>query len=167
MLSNRKSKNVLVSHFVENALNTNNNKEQSDTPSRMRKKKLRRRAMVFTNSGIPLLTNNNNKESINDSINGRDHNMLDNQLAENQIDSISSTVGSTADNLMNESILAGSNVVGAGMETSETQSTFHDSILGNSNLSFLEILQSLQNESGSVSSSLCMYIYSRFGKHVS
>ena len=71
VLSNRKSKNVRVSDFVENALNRNNSKEQNDTPSRMRKKKLRRRAMVFTNSGIPLLTNNNNKESINDSTNGR------------------------------------------------------------------------------------------------
>ena len=119
MFSNRKSKNVLVSDFVENALNRNNSKEQNDTPSRMRKKKLRRRAMVFTNSGIPLLTNNNNKEFINDSINGRDH-MLDSELAENQIDSISSTVGSTADNLMNGSIVAENNVVGAGMKTSET-----------------------------------------------
>ena len=143
-----------MSDFVENALNRNNSKEQNDTPSHMRKKMLRRRAMVFTNSGIPLLTNNNNKESINDSTNDRDHNMLDNELAENQIDTISSTVGSTADNFMNGSIVAGSNVVGAGMKTSETQSTFHDSILGNSDLSLLEILQSLQNESGSVSEPL-------------
>ena len=147
VLSNRKSKNVLVSDFVENALNRNNSKEQNDTPSRTRKKTLRRRAMIFTNSGIPLLTNNNNRESINDSINGKDHNMLDNELAENQIDSISSTVGSTADNLLNGSIVAE-------MKTSETQSTFHDSILGNSDLSLLEILQSLQNESGSVSEAL-------------
>ena len=72
----RKSKNVLVSDFVENALKRNNSKEQNDTLSRMRKKKLRRRAMVFTNPGIPLLTNNNNKESINDSINDKDQNML-------------------------------------------------------------------------------------------
>ena len=39
-LSNRKSKNVLLSDFVENALNRNNSKEQNDTPSRMRKKTL-------------------------------------------------------------------------------------------------------------------------------
>ena len=64
------------------------------------------------------------------------------------------TVGSTADNLMNGSIVVGSNVVGAGMKASETQSTFHDCILGNSDLSLSEILQSLQNESGSVSEAL-------------
>ena len=42
-------------------------------------------------------------------------------------------------------------MVGKGKETSEAQSSFNDSVLQNTDLSLLEILQSLQNESGSVS----------------
>ena len=42
-------------------------------------------------------------------------------------------------------------MVGKGKETSEAQSYFNNSLLQNSDLSLLEILQSLQNESGSVS----------------
>ena len=42
-------------------------------------------------------------------------------------------------------------MVGKGKETSEAQSSFNDSVLQNSDLSLLGILQSLQNESGSVS----------------
>ena len=42
-------------------------------------------------------------------------------------------------------------MVGKGKENSEAQSSFNDSVLQNYNLSLLETLQSLQNESGSVS----------------
>ena len=42
-------------------------------------------------------------------------------------------------------------MVGKGKETSEAQSYFNNSVFQNSDLSLLEILQSLQNESGSVS----------------
>ena len=42
-------------------------------------------------------------------------------------------------------------MVGKGKETLEAQSSFNDSVLQNTDLSLLEILQSLQNESGSVS----------------
>ena len=42
-------------------------------------------------------------------------------------------------------------MVGKGKETSEAQSYFNNDLFQNSDLSLLEILQSLQNESGSVS----------------
>ena len=42
-------------------------------------------------------------------------------------------------------------MVGKGKETSEAQSSFNDSVLQNSDLSLLKILQSLQSESRRVS----------------
>ena len=44
--------------------------------------------------------------------------------------------------------------LGKGKETSESESSFNDSVLQNSDLSLLEILQSLQNKNGSVSEAL-------------
>ena len=41
-------------------------------------------------------------------------------------------------------------IVGKVKETSETQSSFNDCVLQNSDLSLMEIIQSLHNEIGSV-----------------
>ena len=117
--------------------------------SKKRNKRLRRRATEFTNSGIPLLNDSNDKPSSSLCINERNQ-LLDNELRENQTACISSTVDSLVD-LDNGSSKTRDEMVGKGKETSEPQSPFNDGVLQNSDLSLLEILQCLQNESGSVS----------------
>ena len=85
-----------MSHYLENALNKTKANETSETISKKRKKKLRRRAMEFTNSGIPLLNDSNDKNFSSLSINERNR-LLDNELRENQSACISSTIGSLVD----------------------------------------------------------------------
>ena len=72
--------------------------------------------------------------------------LLDNKLRENQSAFISSTVDSLVD-LDNGSSMERDEMFGKGKETSEAQSSFNDSVLQNTDLSLLEILQSLQSES--------------------
>ena len=145
----RRSNNLLLSDYIENALNKTKANETSETISKKRNKKLRRRAMEFTNSGIPLLNDSNDKNFSSLSINERNQ-LLDNELRENQSACISSTIGSLVD-LDHGSSKERDEMVGKGKETSEAQSYFNNSLFQNSDLSLLEILQSLQNESGSVS----------------
>ena len=83
------------------------------------------------------------------SINERNQ-FLDNELGENKSACISSTVDSLVD-LDNGSNMKRDEMVGKGKKTSEVQSSFNDSVLQNTDLSLLIILQSLQNGSGSVS----------------
>ena len=85
-----------MSHYLENALNKTKANETSETISKKRKKKLRRRAMEFTNSGIPLLNDSNDKNFSSLSINERNQ-LLDNELRENQSACIFSTIGSLVD----------------------------------------------------------------------
>ena len=62
-------------------------------------------------------------------------------------------ISSIVDNLVdldNGSSKASDETVGKGKETLEAQCSFNDSVLQNSDLSLLEILQSLQSKSGSV-----------------
>ena len=92
----------------------------------------------FTNSGIPLLIDSNDKNSSSLSINEKNH-LLDIELGQNKSSCISATVNSLVD-LDNGSSMERSEMVGKGKET---QSSFNDSILQNTDLSLLEILQSL------------------------
>ena len=138
-----------MSDDIENALNKTKANETSETISKKRNNKLRRRAMGFTNSCIPLLNDSNDKHSSSLSINERNQ-LLDNELRENQSACISSTVDSLVD-LDNGSSKEGDEMVGKGKENSEAQSSFNDTVLQNFDLSLLEILQSLQNEIGRVS----------------
>ena len=126
--------------------------KKSDRISKKRNKKLRIRAMEFTNSGIPLLNDRNDKHSSSLSLNERNQ-FLDNEIGENQSACISSTADSLVD-LDNGSSKERDELVGKGKETSETQSSLSDSVLQNSDLSLLEIFQSLQNERGSLSETL-------------
>ena len=57
--------------------------KKSDRISKKRNKKLRIRAMEFTNSGIPLLNDRNDKHSSSLSLNERNQ-FLDNEIGENQ-----------------------------------------------------------------------------------
>ena len=75
----RRSNNLLLSDNIENALNKTKANETSETISKKRNNKLRRRAMGFTNSCIPLLNDSNDKHSSSLSINER------NQLLGNEI----------------------------------------------------------------------------------
>ena len=105
--------------------------------------------MEFTNSGISLLHDSNNKHSSSLSWNQRNQ-LLGNELGKNQPACVSSTKGRLVV-LDNVSSKERDEMVGKVEETSEAQSSFNNSVLQNSDLSLLEILQSLQNESGSVS----------------
>ena len=134
-----------MSDCRENALNKTKGDETNETISDNRNKKLRRRAMEFTNSGIPLLNDSNDKHSSSLSINERNQ-LLDNELKENKSACVSSRVDSLVD-LDNGSSMERDEMVGKGKETSEAQSSFNDSVLQNTDLSLLEILQSLQSES--------------------
>ena len=78
----RRSNNLLLSDYIENALNKTKANETSETISKKRNKKLRRRAMEFTNSGIPLLNDSNNKHSSSLSINEKNQ-LLDNEGRQN------------------------------------------------------------------------------------
>ena len=75
----RRDNNPLMSDYIENALNKTKGNETNETISKKRNKKLRRSAMEFTNSGIPLLNNSNDKHSSSLSINERNQ-LLDNKL---------------------------------------------------------------------------------------
>ena len=75
----RRSNNLLMSDYRENALNKTKANGTNETISKKRNKKLRRRAMEFTNSGIPLLNDSNDKHSSSLSINEK------NQLLGNEI----------------------------------------------------------------------------------
>ena len=145
----RRSNNLLLSDNIENALNKTKANETSETISKKRNNKLRRRAMEFTNSCIPLLNDSNDKHSSSLSINEKNQ-LLDNEVRQNQSACISSALDSLVD-LDNGSSKERDEMVGKGKETSEAQSYFNNSLFQNSDLSLLEILQSLQNESGSVS----------------
>ena len=68
-----------MSDYKENALNKTKANETSETISKKRSKKLRRRAMEVTKSGIPLLNDSNDKHSSSLSINEK------NQLLGNEI----------------------------------------------------------------------------------
>ena len=145
----RRDNNPLLSSYIENALNKTKSNETNKTVSKKRKEKLRRRAMEFTNSGIPLLNDSNDKHSSSLSINERNQ-LLDFELGENQSACISSTVHSLVD-FDNGSSMERDEMVGKRKETLEAQSSFNDSVLQNTDLSLLRILQSQQHESESVS----------------
>ena len=138
-----------MSDYKENALNKTKANETSETISKKRSKKLRRRAMEVTKSGIALLNDSNDKHSSSLYINERNQ-RLDSELRENQSACISSTVDSLVD-LDNGSSKERDEMIRKGKETSEAQSSFNDTVLQNFDLPLLEILQSLQNLSGSVS----------------
>ena len=104
-----------MSDYIENALSETKGNETNDTLSKKRNKKLRRKAMEFTNSGIPLLNDSNNKHSNSLSVNQRNQ-LLDNELGENQSACICSTV-----DLDNGSSIERDEMVGKGKETSEAQ----------------------------------------------
>ena len=135
----RRSNNPLLSDYIEHALIKIKGNETNETISKKRRKKLRRRAMEFTNSGIPLLIDSNDKNSSSLSINERNH-LLDIELGQNKSSCISATVNSLVDLDNNGSSMERGEMVGKGKET---QSSFNDSILQNTDLSLLEILQSL------------------------
>ena len=82
--------------------------------------------MGFTNSGIPLLYDSNDKHSSSLFINERNQ-LLDNELGENQSACISCTADSLVD-LDNGSSMERDEMVGKGKETSEAQSSFNDSV---------------------------------------
>ena len=145
----RRSNNLLVSDYIENALNKTKANGTSETISKKRSKKLRRRAMEVTKSGIALLNDSNDKHSSSLYINERNQ-RLDSELRENQSACISLTVDSLVD-LDNSSSKERDEMIRKGKETSEAQSSFNDTVLQNFDLPLLEILQSLQNLSGSVS----------------
>ena len=145
----RRGNNPLLSDYIENALNKSKGNETNETISKKRNKKLRRRAMEFKNSGVPLLDDSNDKHSNSLSIIEKNQ-LLDNELGENQPACMSSTIDSLVD-LDNGSSMERNEMVGKGKETSEAQSSFNDNVFQNTDLSLFEVLQSLQNESGSVS----------------
>ena len=115
----RRDNNPLLSDYIENALSKTKGNETNDTLSKKRNKKLRRKAMEFTNSGIPQLNDSNNKHSSSLSINERNQ-LLDNELGENQSACICSTVDSLVD-LDNGSSVERDEMVGKGKETSAAQ----------------------------------------------
>ena len=136
--------NPLLSNYIENALNRTENNKTNPLDSNMKKKKLRRRAMVFTNSGIPLL-NDTNEQSASTFINEKDQHILHRKMRENESVNISSTVNSTTESLRSGVNLVRHKKVETGTKTFETQSSFGDSVLQDSDLSLLDILQSLNN----------------------
>lgn len=69
-----------MSDYIENAFNRTKGNEKNETISKLRNKKLRRRAMTFTKSGIPLLNDSNNKHSSSLSIKERNQLLGLNQL---------------------------------------------------------------------------------------
>ena len=94
----KRSNNPLLSDYIENALNRTENNKTNQLDSNMKKKKLRRRAMVFTNSGIPLL-NDTNEQSASTFINEKDQHILHRKMRENESVNISSTANSTTESL--------------------------------------------------------------------
>ena len=108
----RKYNNLFLSAYVENALNRTKGNGINETISKKRNKKLWRRAMILTNSGIPLLKD---KHSSSLSINKRNQ-LLGNELGLNESACISSTVDSIVD-LDNGSIMGRDEMVGKGKET--------------------------------------------------
>ena len=111
----RKYNNLFLSDYVENALNRTKGNGINETISKKRKMKLWRRAMILTNSGIPLLKDSNDKHSSSLSINKRNQ-LLGNELGLNESACISSTVDSIVD-LDNGSIIGRDEMVGKGKET--------------------------------------------------
>ena len=71
-----------MSDYTENALNETKVNETNETIFKNRNKKLRRRAMEFTNSGLPLHNDYNDKHSSSLSINERNQ-LLGGEIREN------------------------------------------------------------------------------------
>ena len=104
--------------------------------------------MEFTNSGIPLLNDSN--DTLSSSLSTNEINqLLDNELGQSIGLYFFYTVDILVD-LDNGSNIKRDEIVGKVKETSEAQSSFNDGALQNCDLSLLEILHSLQDESGSV-----------------
>ena len=106
--------------------------------SKKRNNSLRRRAMEFTNSDIPLLNDGNDKHSSSLSLKEANQ-LLENELGPKQSPCISSTVDSLID-LDNVSIIRRDEMVEEGKATSESQHPFNDGVLQSSDLTLLEIL---------------------------
>ena len=105
--------------------------------SKKRNNKLRRRAMEFTNSDIPLLDDGNDKHS--SSLSLKETNQLsENQLGPKQFPCISSTVDSLID-LDNVSIIRRDEMVEEGKDISESQHPFNDGVKQSSDLTLSEI----------------------------
>ena len=128
-----RDKNPLLSNNIKNALNKTKSNETNETIFKNRNKKLRGIAMEFTNSGIPLLNDNNDKHCSSSSVNERKQ-LLGNELGQNQSACVSSAVDSLVD-LDNGSSMERDELVGKGKKTSEAHSSFNDSVLQNADLS--------------------------------